>query len=230
VLSRRSVREQVVWIKASLKAVWVMVRLIASGVNPQFFLRLFSRADTLRWFESARTGRPLSPSVEVCPWYTFAALHFLRTRDFTGLHIFEYGSGNSTLSWSKVAATVTSVEHDRQWFEIVEPQLGPNVTYIFRDLVPGGDYCQEITRHGKLFDVVVVDGRDRVNCAKATIPALSPRGVIIWDNSDRERYAEGIDALLQAGFRRLDFSGFGPVTSELSTTSIFYRDGNYLGI
>ena len=80
------------------------------------------------------------------------------------------------------------------------------------------------------FDCVVIDGRDRVNCARHALGALTAGGVIVWDNSDRDCYQEGFDFLRDHGFRRIDFWGLGPINAYPWCTSIFYRDGNCLGL
>jgi hypothetical protein len=54
--------------------------------------------------------------------------------------------------------------------------------------------------------------------------------VIIWDNSERERYSEGIETLKSRGFRQLRFTGFSPIDFMESETSILYRDKNCFGI
>ena len=46
------------------------------------------------------------------PWYTYPAIEYLKQLDFSEKSIFEYGSGNSTIFWSKVAKSVISVEND----------------------------------------------------------------------------------------------------------------------
>lgn len=54
--------------------------------------------------------------------------------------------------------------------------------------------------------------------------------MIIWDNSDRERYAVGFDFLKEREFRRVDFWGVGPINHQEWCTTIFYRQDNCLGI
>jgi hypothetical protein len=76
----------------------------------------------------------------------------------------------------------------------------------------------------------VIDGRDRVASAASAIDSLKPDGVLIWDDTDRERYADGIRDLKDRGFRQIEFRGFAPVEFVLHETSVFYRDGNCLGI
>jgi hypothetical protein len=76
----------------------------------------------------------------------------------------------------------------------------------------------------------VIDGRDRVNCTKASLGALKPDGSIVFDNSDRSDYESGYSFLQANEFRRLDFWGMGPINSYGWCTSVFYRTQNCFGI
>jgi hypothetical protein len=78
--------------------------------------------------------------------------------------------------------------------------------------------------------VILIDGRDRVNCARHCIACLASSGLIIWDNSDRDYYQEGYDYLRENGFRRIEFVGLPSIVNERGQTSIFYRDDNCFGI
>ena len=52
------------------------------------------------------------------------------------------------------------------------------------------DYYQTINRfEDESLDLVVVDGRARVSCARAAIPKLKSGGILLLDNSERARYA-----------------------------------------
>ena len=107
--------------------------------------------------------------------------------------------------------------------------LRANAKVIFREL-EGEKYAQAINENGEKFDLIIIDGRDRVNCAHASLTALSDTGVIIWDNTERERYQSGIDVLKSHGFKQLRFTGFIPIDFMPSETSIFYRDANCFGL
>ena len=144
--------------------------------------------------------------------------------------IFEYGSGNSTIWLSKMALSVISLEHDIKWYNSMKDKISSNVKYLHCDLDYGGGYSKAILSHNDRFHVVVIDGSDRVRCAKNSLDALRDDGVIIWDNSDRDYYQEGYSFLIQRGFKRLDFIGIGACNSYEWCTSIFYRDNNCFGI
>ena len=142
------------------------------------------------------------------------------------MRVFEYGSGHSTLWWAKHTGSVVSCEHDEKWYQTIKDQLPDHVDYHHVPLVYGGEYSQYIKNYQEEFDIVVVDGRDRINCAKNAVGALKKDGVLIWDNSDRHEYREGMLYLKQLGFKQIDFFGHGPVSTVQWNTSIFYRREN----
>lgn len=106
----------------------------------------------------------------------------------------------------------------------------PKITYKLRDL-KSKEYVEEITNYTNEFDIIVLDGRERVQCCLNTLPALKKGGIIIWDNSDRREYEEGYRFLEVNNFKRIDFHGMGPINSRAWCTSVFYKQGeNCLGI
>ncbi len=204
--------------------------LKAARVMLPRYLRAHDYLDQSGWFLSVKLQRPVDGKRNPVPWYTYPAIAYLSAKDFSGLTVFEFGSGGSTLWWAARARHVTAVEHHPAWVEEMRPQLPGNVVYIHRELVYGGDYARTAADQGGPFDIIVVDGRDRVNCARFSMDSLSDQGVIVWDNAERSRYDPGYRILAQAGFRRLDFEGHGPIHGASWMTSIFYRDGNCLGL
>ena len=188
-------------------------------VRPQGFLRESG------WLESYRRRIPTSSNGPL-PWFTYAAIAFLEPRINTAMNVFEYGAGFSTLWWSKRVNAVVSCESDPAWFSRMQSQCPPNVRLFCE--ARGERYWRMASSFRS--DIIVIDGRDRVECAKACLPGLTADGVIVWDNSDRPRYEEGFQLLSREGFRRLDFTGLGPVNFTPWMTSIFYRSSNCLGI
>jgi precorrin-6B methylase 2 len=180
------------------------------------------------WATSAEMRQAIGPSGEPVPWYTYSAIYFLTGRVRPEMRVFEYGSGNSTLWWAARVATVVACEHDAKWFSIMSSKMPANVTYLRRDLADG--YAAAILESDTMFDVVVVDGRDRVASCSAGLQRLKPNGVVIWDNAERRRYTAGYKALADAGFRRLPFRGHGPINGKEWETAVFYRNDNCFGI
>ena len=201
--------------------------------GPLAIFRLFRADSHLRrsgWFGSAIKGLPVDCEGREIPWFTYSSIAFLERAVDGGMSVFEYGSGHSTIWWGKRVARVVSCEHDAEWFGQMKSKLPSDVEYLHRDLVADGDYSKVVCGYSQEFDIVVIDGRDRINCAKNSLGALKHDGVVVWDNSDREGYRVGYDYLRGAGFRRLDFEGMGPINAYSWCTSIFYRSDNCLGI
>lgn len=163
-----------------------------------------------------RWGNPI-------PWYTYPAIEFLNSLNFSNKSVFEYGGGNSTLWWAKKVLNIVSVEHDPEWFAKIESKLQVNYRNVKLILERDKDsYINTILKSDLKFDVVVIDGRWRGDCAKVIGEKLNFKEgfMIILDNSDwypkttkyiREKY----DTI------QVDFHGFGSINSYTWTTSIF---------
>jgi hypothetical protein len=144
-------------------------------------------------------------------WWTFDALdaadRFLRTRP--GAKVFEYGSGASTAWLARRAAHVHSVEHDAGWGRAVRDATAPlgNVTlHVVPSAAQGtvasakrgfegqffDAYVASIERAEGPFDLVVIDGRAREACLEPALAKLAPGGVVLFDDTERERYAQAI--------------------------------------
>ncbi len=137
---------------------------------------------TSGWLRSLREVRPLNVEGEAIPWFTYPSIEFLNNIVDKDWIVFEWGSGNSTHWWSKRVAKVTAIEDDKKWYEIVCKSLPPNVDLHFKS---GDDYAASIQAYPQQsFDVIVIDGSDRNQCAKACIQKLKDKGIIIFDNSD----------------------------------------------
>lgn len=182
------------------------------------------------WIKSISSQESVDADGNPLPWITYPAIHFLSSRVNPNMRVFEYGSGNSTLWWSDKVKKVHSCEHNSEYYKKLKPHLPDNVNLSLVPLVYGGAYSKAIQSCDERFDVVVIDGRDRVNCAKNCLNRLKKEGIIIWDNTDREAYREGYDYLKRFSFKQIQFCGMSPINVSESETSIFYRNNNCLGI
>lgn len=182
------------------------------------------------WFKAHDTKSPVDADGNPIPWVTYSFIDFIKDRITKEHAIFEFGSGNSTLFYAKYAGIVVSVEHDKEWYDRIVKGKPDNAEMIFCELVKGGDYCRMPVKLGEKFDVIIVDGRDRVNCCKQAVDALSETGVVVLDDSERDFYKPAIDFLLKLGFKHLAFSGISPGLFYRKTTSVFYKADNCLGI
>src|SRR5690606_39175479 len=134
----------------------------------------------------------------------------IQSRLKADMKIFEFGSGSSTLLDSRYVQSLVTVEHDNAWYQKILVELPKNVRYIYEALSLDGDYCRRAASSGEQFHIIIVDGRDRVNCCTQSIAALRDDGILILDDSEREKYASALKFYLEKGFKRLDFWGIAP--------------------
>ncbi len=151
------------------------------------------------------------------PWWTFDSADRVDAwlGEHPGARVFEWGSGASTLWLAARAASVHSVEHHAGWADVIAPRLPDNVTLrvveapraaapVVPSAKPGhdgmdfADYVAAIDAVPGEFDVVVIDGRAREACLARAVERLAPGGLIVFDNVDRQRYREAIDAAVVA--------------------------------
>lgn len=172
--------------------------------------------DLGQW-QSIKKEIPIDKENNPIPWYTYPAIEYLKQLDFTNKTIFEWGSGYSSLFWAKRAKEVVSVESDKKWFNIINKNKFNNLKIIFCE--KKDDYIKAIINQNKKFDVIVIDGEYRYECAKNAIKCLADGGMIILDNSDW--FPKTIEILRSYGLIQIDFNGFGPINNYTWTTSIF---------
>jgi len=185
---------------------------------------------TSGFMKSHELGHPCRQDGTPLPWMNYAIIAFLEQRLRKDMILFEYGSGYSTLFFADRVKRVVSAEHDNAWYETIRHMVGPNVELLYQPLEEDGEYCRLINRRNDRFDVIVVDGRDRVRCAINGYQSLSASGVVILDDSEKDKYAEAGRFYADKGFKRLDFAGLKFSGFSSAHTSVFYRSTNCLGI
>jgi len=75
----------------------------------------------LRWKKSLRPGA--SSVKDEQPWITFNVIDFLNKNIKPTDKVFEFGGGGSTLFFVKRASEVVTVEHNKEWFNILSETL-----------------------------------------------------------------------------------------------------------
>ena len=213
-------------LKQIKNSAWGLLNKIGLGGSVQLYLD--GALKQYGWFKSFHSKQSVDASGNPLPWYTYPFILFLKPRlkpDFT---VFEYGSGNSTIWYAGQVRYITAVEHEAGWIKQIAPKLPSNTVLLEKPL--GETYIRAVQSTGDLYNIVVVDGRNRVKCAIFASDFLTDDGVIILDNSERTWYTAAKEHLAAKGFRRLDFIGMTPIVGIETCTSVFYRDGNCLGI
>lgn len=154
------------------------------------------------------------------PWWTFASADAVEEllHERPGARVLEWGSGASTIWLARRAGSVVSVEHDPGWAERTRAALGArdlrNVDLRVAEPCPASGgvgsvrsakrgfegldftaYVGAIDDVDGDFDLVVIDGRAREACLVRAVDRLADGGVIVFDNVDRVRYRDAIEAL-----------------------------------
>ncbi|MCE3254850.1 MAG: hypothetical protein K0R25_344 [Rickettsiaceae bacterium] len=172
---------------------------------------------------------PVDKNNEPLPLYTYPAIEYLSSINFSSRKIFEFGSGQSTLFWLGKGAEVTSVEHDKKWIENLKEPLKKFPNHQLISAFAQDDYADSIKQYpDNNFDLIVIDGAfSRYLCAKNSISKVKKDGLVILDNSDwypntAKFLKENLD------FIQVDFYGLRPSKPEAAVTSLFFsRDFNW---
>ena len=172
------------------------------------------------------------------PWFSYAAIDFLKRFLRSEMCVFEYGTGGSTLFFARKVRTVTSTEDNVVWLERVKKRLAKvgltNVDLQHREFnsrnpvdFKTSDYLHSIP--AQPFDVIVVDGTEefigqkdaalvRPICFHHAENSMRPGGIIVVDDS--WCYPE-----LRRGNRAKEcrvFKSVGPCRLGVTSTDIFF--------
>jgi predicted O-methyltransferase YrrM len=98
-----------------------------------------------------------------------------------------------------------------------------NIEVLYRSSVESyRAYVQAIDSYvDESFDLVLIDGRERVQCVEHAMPKVRHGGWLVLDDTDRERYA-GAEKFLQAWSKR-KFLGLAPGKSEPGHTTLWCK-------
>lgn len=220
------------------------MRFLRGAAKSSGILRLLERrlhSHNIHWLRSLFAIHDIEDMIMLdVPWWTYPAIaqveSFMAGRG--DVRVFEYGSGASTVWAARRAMHVDSVEHDPYWYALVKNCLGahPNVSLslVEEDKAPSTDplyvsgkstatgksfvnYVRAIERSEQDYDVIVIDGRARAACLKHCCAWLKADGMIVFDNSARNRYQRAIQ---EAGGRVCRLRGRAPALPYPEETSI----------
>jgi precorrin-6B methylase 2 len=179
---------------------------------------------------SVRLMRPVDRQDRPLPFLPYCVIDLLAERLRPGMAVLEFGSGYSTLFFMTRVARVTSVEHHQDWLRTLRGRVAANVTLLAVAHASASEYTAPVRAGADRFDLVLVDGRHRTDCFALALERLTAGGVIVLDDSDRAEYAPAFEWAARSGFRVLHLRGHKPTDLGVHRSSIFYRDGNCLGI
>lgn len=208
------------------KLAWKLLH--ALGLSGYMIIAYNSALTRRGWFRSYAKRRAIDKAGQPIPWLNYAAMHVLAPRLQPHMRLFEYGAGSSTLWFGPRVQLVASVEHDPTWHAMISRQLPqPQLVALQPDAAA---YPNAILAHTQPFDIILIDGIVRNDCAQACLARLSPQGVIVFDNTDVADWQPGVAFLRAQGFRQLEFVALAPGVAQETATSIFYRADNCLNL
>ena len=164
------------------------------------------------------------PLAEGKPWMCRPAVDQLDKLVVPGMRILEWGSGGSTVFFAERGAHVICIEHDPSWAKLVQSELarrklGAQVKIHQLDLA--ADYVDVVDQLAGSFDLVIVDGRRRVECVGKAHHRVVSGGWLVLDDSDRQAYSPAVEQL--SGWRMLVLKGPRPETKEDPQTTMWQR-------
>lgn len=173
-------------------------------------------------FASLRKRSPLERLKAPSLWFAWRAEPVVE-RELTARRdpvVLEWGAGGSTRWFAQRAGSVVSVEHHDGWFELCRQHVESNVD--LRHIPIGPAYASPDLDYSKL-DCIIIDGVMRVECAQTVAARVADGSIrkgtlIIFDNSERDAYQEGINALERCCTRWRSFTGPTGIDIDQMTT------------
>lgn len=178
--------------------------------------------------------RKLSPMSIRRPWWPYDATAWIGAHLPTGARVFEYGGGGSTLWLQDHGATVTVVEHHPEWAKKLAAALTPGTRILQPEILTSGmvtsarepgyfdHYVAAINAEPDVsLDLVIVDGRARVECVRSAIPKVKQGGLLLLDDTAVTRYQPAFTLLTD--WERHVFTGLKPGYLLPAETSVWRR-------
>lgn len=189
-------------------------RYLSKIVRPDYRVLEFGAGNSTSWW-AART------SEVVCVEHDPNWVAPLRERNLPNVTIVERDAGTPP-----TAANFTLLAKEF-WPLALSPKESLDPTRNYR----AGLLDYMFTSYGSVlldypkgyFNIIVVDGMARVLTAWLAARQLAEHGIIVFDNSDRDEYADAYRFLEHSGFARIDFYGLGPINPYEWCTSLFVK-------
>lgn len=138
------------------------------------------------------------------PWMSDQEIDLIKKYLSEDKVMLEWGSGGSTCTFAPLVKEYYSIEHNKKWYEDVDTYLSKQKfrEKVFNFLVEPDfprtiptkyeefkSYIEYVDTINKNYDIVLIDGRARVECAKYVIPCLNDDAVVlVHDYFPRSHY------------------------------------------
>jgi len=168
------------------------------------------------------------------PWWPYAMTELVESVLPPDARVFEYGGGGSSAWLSDHGAQLTVIEHHQEWCEELRRSLPNDVELISAPACDIGvigspaeagyfdDYVKAIDGYpDRSFDLVIVDGRARVECISRAKTKVKQGGHLLLDDSDRPRYGAAVTAM--SAWQATTITGLKPGSPIPATTTIWTK-------
>jgi len=173
------------------------------------------------------------PPVELeLPWFSYGAIDFLERFLRKEMQVFEFGSGGSTLFFAQRAKSVTAVEDNAHWCDLVAGKLAARqianvdlrhvpAAFTTDDAFASSEYLKAVGQ--STFNVIIVDGTEwttnsRPICFRVAENQIVPGGIIVVDDSWRYR-----DLRQTNRAQRFEiFESVGPARYGVTSTDVYF--------
>ena len=157
------------------------------------------------WFKDYLLKK--SPLDAGFPWINYCVIQFLHHSIDRKMRVLEFGAGGSSIFFLKKGVELFSIEHEKIWISEVKERISPVqfskwsphlvLSRNQETNIPNPeDYLSPIKKIKKAsLDIVLIDGRHRVESIKQSMPLIKDGGILILDNSDRSDYQEAFTLL-----------------------------------
>jgi hypothetical protein len=167
------------------------------------------------------------------PWYTYSCIDFLSTFNFKNKKILEFGSGQSSIWWSKLSLEVHTLEDNDLYRKKITELNIKNLKIYDCDTYLNNFESFQFNKN--FFDIIIIDGLDRFLSFKKSLNLISGNGIFIFDNSEgyhesRDDYASHpiLRMMNENGYQRIDFYGYAPGVVKKHCTSIFHKQISFI--
>ena len=149
----------------------------------------------------------LTPMQAGFPWINYPTIQFMHHFACKNMHIVEFGTGGSSFFFLNRGAKLTSIEHDEKWIGLVKKKicsrLEKNWSYYliksnnkFSQIPSPNSYLLPVDKlSDSSVDLVLVDGRHRIQSIQRVIKKIKNGGYLILDNCDRPEYSKSFELL-----------------------------------
>lgn len=119
------------------------------------------------------------------PWLTKDSIYIIENLISKKDRMLEFGSGRSTIWFSSIVNSLTSIESDKKWYLKISDEIKNLNQSEILHLTKENEYISFIKQlEDKSLDIVLIDGAYRETCANKILKKMKSNGLLIIDNAN----------------------------------------------